>query len=938
MGEALIQHAFSAGELSPTLKSRGDLEKYDLGLDTCLNFFVDYRGGVSTRPGFQFIDYVKADDKATKFIEFRFSPDIANTYLLVFGDLYLRFVQDGAYVLEADKTISTPGVTQADPAVVTSTGHGFENGDWVVLSGIVGMTELNGRTLIVANKNANDFEITDPFGVNIDSTGFTAWASGGVANRILTVTTPYVAADLARLRTHQVRDQVTITHNSYDQQILTRVSATSWTLAEDTPASPLSAPTSIVIASTGSPNTSGVGYSVTAIDSAGHESIPSQAILSEVVVNLTTDVGSIKVTWSPVTGAKSYNVYRTLFKRTGADISLGDELGFIGKTLGTQFIDTNIIADFTKTPPLFTNPFADAGITAIDVTVAGTGFLKTSTVSMSGGGTGFTGYPIVNAGGNLLAVVITNSGSGYTAPAATITDGSGETTVVTTSAATGNDPAVVSVFEQRKVYAGTTNFPMTLNGSKPDDFDNFDTSASPIASDAYSFTIDDEEVAPIRHLLPLQNGLMVASKSGAWLLHGVEGTAITALAAKADEITFNGLSNLVPLRVDSDVLYTQEGGAIVKGLVFNQFSRALAPEDLSTLSNHLFVDHEIENWAYAEDPFKLIWAQRADGALLSFTYVRDQKVFAWAQHSTKGQVLDVEVIQEGADYIVYLMVKRFVDGRWSKFIEKMASRVFDCVEEAWAVDGGLELPQPTPAAILTPAAATGAAVNFTASAAVFVAGDVGKVIRAGGGKAEIITFTSTTVVVCRIDRDLTAVLQEDASAKPLDVASGDWTMTTPVMAVSGLHHLEGEVVKVFADGNVVEDATVTVGAIALTKAASKIIIGLPFTAKGKSLPAVSDQRVIEGRLKRVVGIAVRTHDTRGLKVGADSDNLFEMKDRTIEQWGDPTELRSDQEVVLIEDAFGTDGSISFQQDFPLPATVLGFVLDVDVGDDDDRGR
>ncbi len=936
MGEQLIQYAFSAGELSPTLKGRGDLEKYDLGLDLCLNFFVDYRGGVSTRPGTQFIDYVQSDDKATKFIEFKFSPDIANTYLLVFTDLALRFVQDGAYVLEADKTISAPGITQANPAVVTSTAHGYSNGDWVVLSGIVGMTELNGRTLIVANKNPNDFEITDAFGVNIDSTGFTAWSSAGVSNRIYTVTTPYLAADLARLRTHQVRDQLSLAHNSYDQRILTRITATNWTLAVDTPASPLSAPTGVTVTPKNS-GLAGVGYTVTAVDSNGHESLAALTILNELSKNLGLQNDSNLIAWTAVTGAKSYNVYRTLFTPTGVDINLGAELGFIGKTLATEFVEENIVPDFSKTPPTFVNPFADAGITAIDVTVQGTGFSKTSTVSVTGSpGSGFTGYPVVNTGGNLLTVVITNPGSGYVSPVATITGGSGETTVVTASAATGNDPAVVTVFEQRKIYAGTINFPMTLNGTKPDDFDNYDVSASPIASDAYSFTIDDQEVAPIRHLLPLQNGLMVASKSGTWLFHGIEGAGVTALAAKADDITFNGLSNLVPIRVDSDVLYTQEGGAIVKGLIFNQFSKGLAPEDLSTLSNHLLVDHEIENWSYAEDPFKLIWAQRADGKLLSFTYVREQKVFAWAQHSTKGLITDVQVIQEGADYIVYLMVKRRINGRWSKFIEKMASRTFILVENAWAVDAGLELLQPTPAAVLTPAAATGTGIDFTASAAVFVSGDVGKVIRAGGGLAVITAFTSTTVVVCSIEQDITSVVPEDSTNRPLDIASGDWTMTAPVTSVSGLHHLEGETVKVFADGNVVTDGTVTAGVVTLTKAASKIIIGLQFTAKGKTLPGISNARVIEGRRKRVIGVAVRVHDTRGLKVGADFDTLFEMKDRSIEQWGDPTEMRSDNSRMLIESRFDEEGSISFQQDFPLPATVLGFVLETEVGDDDDR--
>ena len=95
MSVNIVKYAFISGELSPTLFGRGDLTKYDLGMARALNYFVDYRGGLSTRPGTEFSDFVKSDDKATKFVNFAFSPDLANTYLLLFGDNYLRFVQDG---------------------------------------------------------------------------------------------------------------------------------------------------------------------------------------------------------------------------------------------------------------------------------------------------------------------------------------------------------------------------------------------------------------------------------------------------------------------------------------------------------------------------------------------------------------------------------------------------------------------------------------------------------------------------------------------------------------------------------------------------------------------------------------------------------------------------------------------------------------------------
>jgi hypothetical protein len=72
------------------------------------------------------------------------------------------------------KTIT--GATAANPVVITATSHGFANGDEVYISGIVGMTELNGRRFIVANKAANTFELEDE-----DGSGYTAYTSGGTA-------------------------------------------------------------------------------------------------------------------------------------------------------------------------------------------------------------------------------------------------------------------------------------------------------------------------------------------------------------------------------------------------------------------------------------------------------------------------------------------------------------------------------------------------------------------------------------------------------------------------------------------------------------------------------------------------------------------------------------------------------------------------------------
>ena len=81
-----------------------------------------------------------------------------------------------------EKVIS--GATQANPVVVTATAHGFSNGDKIAIRNVVGMTELNIETAYtLANVATNTFELT-----GIDGSGFTGYASGGVATKAATET------------------------------------------------------------------------------------------------------------------------------------------------------------------------------------------------------------------------------------------------------------------------------------------------------------------------------------------------------------------------------------------------------------------------------------------------------------------------------------------------------------------------------------------------------------------------------------------------------------------------------------------------------------------------------------------------------------------------------------------------------------------------------
>lgn len=74
------------------------------------------------------------------------------------------------------------GATQANPCVITATAHPFVNGDLVKISGVVGMTQLNGNVYTVAGAATNTFQLS-----GINSTGYTAYSSGGTAKLVRTV-------------------------------------------------------------------------------------------------------------------------------------------------------------------------------------------------------------------------------------------------------------------------------------------------------------------------------------------------------------------------------------------------------------------------------------------------------------------------------------------------------------------------------------------------------------------------------------------------------------------------------------------------------------------------------------------------------------------------------------------------------------------------------
>ena len=194
--------SFTSGELSPRLDGRIDLEKYFSGTKTLENMVIHPHGGASRRPGTKFISEVKTSANSTRLIPFEFST--TQTYIMEFGNEYIRFFKDNGIITEAAKTISA--ITKASPGVVTASSHGYSNGDYVIISSVVGMTELNGRQFKVAGVTTNTFQLQDMDGNNFDTSSLTTYASAGSAFKIYQITSPYTTAQLFDIKFAQSAD------------------------------------------------------------------------------------------------------------------------------------------------------------------------------------------------------------------------------------------------------------------------------------------------------------------------------------------------------------------------------------------------------------------------------------------------------------------------------------------------------------------------------------------------------------------------------------------------------------------------------------------------------------------------------------------------------------------------------------------------------------
>lgn len=503
----------------------------------------------------------------------------------------------------------------------------------------------------------------------------------------------------------------------------------------------------------------------------------------------------------------------------------------------------------------------------------------------------------------------------------------------------GNYPGTVNFYQQRPFFANTLNRPQTAwAGATGWDFLFYNRSPGETIKDTdpLEFTLKGRSINPIQFIEDL-GGLILFTDTAEMMLAGAGNGIVTPSEINPKAQSYNGTDRKVrPIKTSDMILYLSHGS--VRDLSFSYESETYRGNDLSLFAQHLFEGRQIVSWCFQKKPNSIAWAVRDDGVMLSLTYVREQQIFAWTRHDMQGGFVEqICCIPENGDHMIYLVVRRVINGNTVRYIEKISSLRLDDVVMDVFMDSHLTYngTNTSPSSTMTVTGGTtwskDEELTLTSSAGIFVAGDVGNEIHFTSGtqkfRFEITGYTNANTVLGRGTTNVPVWAR--------NVALNSWTRA--VDEVTGLSHLEGQEVSILGDGNVVASpnnsryskVTVTAGKVTLNRCYSIIHVGLPYVSDLETLSIDNPQgETVVSRPKLIQECELRLKNTRGVFVGTSlpadqgTAGMHMIKPRSNENLNDPNKFLNGLYGITTEAAWEKNGSVCVRQVDPLACEIL----------------
>lgn len=630
-----VQSSFSSGELSPLLKGRTGLAQYNNGCETLTNMVVLPQGGLTKRPGTQFIREVANSANTTVLLPFIVGTE--QSYVLEFGNQYVRFYRDGGILLSTSAI--TNGTFASDVSGWTDADTGTGASTWSA-----GVMRLNGGAAGVAIRyqavtymgtsqytlsftvatntcvyrvgtTAGGAEITSGTGaLGANAITFTPTTAGTVyitfrnANNndsdidgvsldtpVYQLPTPYLSSYVEDIQYSQSKDTMYLAHGSVALRKLRRFGASQWDIVE----------VDLV---------DGPYYSKTDAEYGG--------------------VG------------------------TGFTMTPGATTGSITVTMsGDVFVSTDV-GRALRYRPSSSDEWSELTIT------------------------GYTNAATVTCDVEKVLAGVTPSTQwrlGYF------------------SDTTGH-PRCVTFHEQRLVLANTSDRPQTVWFSRSGDIELFQPDNDSFkdevdATSAMTYTVASRDTNDIVWLSS-RNVLFLGTKGVIFTAKASSlDEAMTPNNISIRPATKTAAFRALPIETSNATLFIHHHQHKLMELAYNVQQDNIGAVDLTILADHMG-ENKFKRIVRQEEPYNVLWAISDDGSLNALTYLREQEVIGWHSHVIGGTnvlVKSIAAIPGTKETELWLIVSRTINGSTKQYVERMTQYFRDDVdpEDAFFVDSGL---------------------------------------------------------------------------------------------------------------------------------------------------------------------------------------------------------------------------------------------------------
>ncbi len=914
-----IQTSFDAGELSPLVQGRVDVEKYKKGLAIGVNYIPTLQGPLVRRPGTKFITGVKDPSKPPTLIPFQFSA--TQSYMLEVGDQYVRFFAREGEILTSSTVFNvagTYGIGLSSP-FLAFTG--------VRPSPAAGVVETITSSSVVA------------------------------ANQILELVSPYTYLEAAQLKYAQAGDVLYLAHPNHPLRKLQRFGNEAWDLK--------------TVYFQDGPYLANNTYK-TFFDSARVGLVPQGAGPGTIIVDAypffrivaaaNDGTGRIRLTASSVshgflTGDKVFvtGVPGTVEANNGSSSIQGSywviDMSTVAQPnqmdlVNSAFVNTMTGSSGFVKPALF--QMLAAPNTWADVNPDGLGG---RVVAFNNAGVRYwaTIVRVLNAGSCLAIVASGNQMPGTSVISAwqmgTYSQGNGF-------------PSCVTFHQDRLALGGAASFPQRLDASMNADYEHFAGSGSSLQvadNNALSFNLLSGESNPLRWIKSSAQGLLAGSGSTEWQVSpNNQLAALTPTNVNAQATSFFGSANVDAVQAGNATLYIQSAYRKVRELNYFFQVGTFRSTDLTELSEHI-TSPQVTKLVVQKEPYPLVWGLRSDGWLLSMSYNRDDTTIkaGWTRHYLGGQsdsggtppvVQSIGVITASSATFdqLWMVTKRLINGTSVVGVETMVPPYNDSMpqEDGFCLDYGATFDNPKMITAITnngPCIVTAAGHNISNGSSVILTDIIGLNLKttdinlntsiANLVNEKTFVVASATVNTFYLTGFDGAVI--NASSYSSYVSGG--RARSLVSHISGLTWLKNETVGIVADGGIHPDALIdSSGVLALQYPSAKVQIGYRYNSDGSTLRSEAGAAAGSsiGMTRRLTRAAFLLHACGDFSFGPSFTNLLPCEfPRADEQQADiAPPLFSGITRDGVEDIYDFDDGLSFRQSSGLPGMVQSITV------------